>query len=162
MFTRKMSLTELATMGVEPMDDEAIAGFLSSQGVGILGLPTEGLPYMIPMSFGYDGDGALYFTYVLGTESRKQELSDRVDRARFLVYTATSKFSWQSVTLSGQLSLVPESEWDEYDDVMANAWHPDVFARAELGGGIRVYRFDIEDRVGYKQTGLPPAFDPDE
>lgn len=140
------------------MDDDEIAQFLASQGVGVLGLPAEAGPYLVPMSFGFDGDGCLYFTYVTGRTSRKAELSERADRARFLVYAAPTKFSWQSVSLEGSLAAVPENEWDGVDDAMANAWHPDVFDTAELQDSVGIYRFEVDERVGLKQTELPPTF----
>jgi hypothetical protein len=154
-----MSVDELQALGMEQMTDDEIRAFLSSQGVGVLGLAAEEGPYMLPMSFGYDGADRLYFTYVVGEQSRKRELSDRAETARFLVYKASSRFNWQSVVLTGTLSVVPEGEWDDVDESMANAWHPDIFESAELSGGVTVYRFAIEERVGFKQTGLPPGFE---
>jgi nitroimidazol reductase NimA-like FMN-containing flavoprotein (pyridoxamine 5'-phosphate oxidase superfamily) len=155
-----MSVDELQALGMERMTDAEIGRFLSSQGVGVLGLSADEGPYMLPMSFGFDGEESLYFTYLVGEQSRKRELSERAGTAKFLVYKATSRFNWQSVVLTGSLSTVPESEWDDVDESMANAWHPDLFESAELSGGVAVYRFDIEERVGYKQTGLPPGFEP--
>lgn len=158
----EMSLDESEAAGITAMDDSQIDGFLSSQGVGVLGLPTDGVPYMIPMSFGFDGDDSLFFTYVAGEASRKEELSERVDRARFLVYSAPSRFSWQSVTLTGRLSKVPKSEWEDLSETLDNAWHPDVFATDELDATVAVYRFRIETSNGLKHTGLPPKFRADE
>lgn len=154
-----MSLDELQAVGVTPMTDEEVNGFLATQGVGVLGLPAEDVPYLVPLSFGFDGDAALYFSYVVGAESTKRDLTEQAGRVRFLVYKAPSKFSWQSVTLTGTLTEVPESDWDEIEEPMRNAWHPDVFESADLSGGVSVYRFDIDERVGYKQTGLPPGFE---
>jgi nitroimidazol reductase NimA-like FMN-containing flavoprotein (pyridoxamine 5'-phosphate oxidase superfamily) len=44
-----MTIDELADHGVERMDEETIREFLETQGIGVLGLPTERLPYMVPL-----------------------------------------------------------------------------------------------------------------
>lgn len=51
------------------MDDEAIDEFLTEQGVGVLSMSTDGTPYGIPLSFGYDGDDRLYFDEWSGREN---------------------------------------------------------------------------------------------
>jgi nitroimidazol reductase NimA-like FMN-containing flavoprotein (pyridoxamine 5'-phosphate oxidase superfamily) len=152
-----MSLSELRDLGVTPMDDEAIAAFLTAQGVGVLALPDAGEPYVLPLSFGYDGEDALYFTYVLGEDSEKARLSERADTARFLVYAADSPFHWQSVLLTGTIEAVPRDGWD--DLALENAWRPALFEEADLSGGIAVYRFEIAEREGFRHTGLPPGFE---
>lgn len=87
------------------MDDDQIGDFLTQQGVGILGLPDEEFPYLVPLSFGYDGDSAVYFVYLLfGTESRKEKLTEQAQRGRLLVYSAQSIHEWQSVTVTGDIS----------------------------------------------------------
>ena len=153
-----MSTTTLDSLGMHRMDDSEIAGFLASQGVGILGLPTDGAPYLLPMSFGFDGEDALYFTYVLGEQSTKRQLTHAAESARFLVYSAPSKFTWESVQLTGTIEQVPADEWGDLADVLARAWRPATFEEAAMTGEIEVYRFEIEQRVGFKQTGLPPGF----
>lgn len=153
-----MSITELDALGLQRMDDDDIAAFLASQGVGVLGLTADGAPYLLPMSFGYDGDDALYFTFVLGGESRKRRLARAEEPASFLVYNAPSKFTWESVVLTGRTEPVPESEWGGLTDVLARAWRPATFEEAAASGDVEVYRFRITDRSGFKQTGLPPGF----
>lgn len=150
-----MSLSELRELGVSPMDDAEIGQFLATQGVGVLALPDAGVPYVLPMSFGYDGEGSLYFTYVLGEDSTKARLSERADRARFLVYAADSPFQWQSVALTGTIEAIPRDQWDEL--ALENAWRPALFETADLSGGVAVYRFEIDERDGFRHTGLPPG-----
>ena len=150
-----MSTTVLDSLGMQRMDDSDIDAFLASQGVGVLGLPGAGAPSLFPMSFGFDGDDALYFTFVLGDESTKRRLTRE---AQFLVYSAPSKFMWESVQLTGTIERVPESEWAELTDVLARAWRPATFEAAAESGTVEVYRFRIERREGFKQTGLPPGF----
>lgn len=50
-------------------DDGEIEQFLASRGVGVLGLPAEEDPYLVPMSFGFDGGRRLHFTYLTGSTS---------------------------------------------------------------------------------------------
>jgi hypothetical protein len=151
-----MTVETLGEYGVERMADRAIDEFLSSQGVGVLALPGEDLPYLIPLSFGYDGESALYFTYVLGESSGKREATERSDRARFLVYAAESAFVWRSVLLTGTIEPVPEAEWESHAAAMENAWRPDLFESADAD--VELYRFAVTDRTGIRHAGLPPGF----
>jgi nitroimidazol reductase NimA-like FMN-containing flavoprotein (pyridoxamine 5'-phosphate oxidase superfamily) len=154
-----MTVADLEPYGMERMDDDAIRAFLDSQSVGVLGLPTDGTPYLLPLSYalGEDGD-RLYFTYVLGSSSRKASLSERATRARFLVYEVETLFRWESVLLAGSLSAVPEEEWEDLRSVLATAWRPSVLQSAATGGEVAVYEFAIEERTGIRQTGLAPGF----
>jgi hypothetical protein len=155
-----MTLDELEAYDMVRMTAEEIDGYLTSQSVGVLGLPTDGPPSLRPMSFGYDADAArLYFLYVLGSESRKEELSRHAETARFLVYTAETPFNWRSVLLTGRLGEVPGDEREHAEAVLAEAWRPDVFERASASESTKLYRFDVEERVGMKHLGLPPGFE---
>ncbi|MFD1587700.1 pyridoxamine 5'-phosphate oxidase family protein [Halorientalis brevis] len=153
-----MSLDELREYGMEWMDDGEIKNFLSSQGVGVLGLQAEEGPYLLPLSYGYDGESRLYFTYVIGSSSRKQSLTAETETARFLVYKAESMFSWESVLLKGSIEAVPMDQLDDHEAAMENAWRPDLFVSGETSGGVEVYQFEIDEQVGIKHTGLPPGF----
>lgn len=152
-------MTDLQAFGVHRMDDEEIRGFLQSRGIGVLGLPTDGPPYLLPMSFGFDGEMTLYFTFVFDGDSEKQRLAERTDEAAFLVFDAPSQFTWESVQLSGTLSVVPESEWNRIDDILSQVWRPAVFENAVPDSDLAVYAFDIDERCGFKQTGLPPGYE---
>ena len=151
-------MTDLESLGVRPMDDESIRAFLQSRGVGVLGLPADGPPYLLPMSFGSDGEGTLYFTYVAGDRSEKRALTERATAASFLVFDAPSPFSWRSVVVRGPIERVPESEWDGISDDLSDGWRPAVFEAAVSDGGIAVYRLDIERQDGFEQSSLPPGY----
>ena len=153
-----MSVEELQEFGLAEMTDDEIRRFLSTQKVGVLGLPGQDTPYLIPLSYGYDGEQRLYFTYLRGSSSRKARLSDTADAASFLVYTIDTMYSWESVLLTGTLSTVPESRWDEIEDTLADAWRPDLFRRASLEATVTVYAYHIDERTGIKHQGLPPGF----
>lgn len=151
-----MTLDELEKYGLETMREEEIDSYLDSQSTGVLGLPGEDEPYLFPLSYAYDGE-SLYFTYLVGESSRKQELTERTDRAQFLVYSAESMFTWESVSLVGTLESIPPSEWDALSDTLAGAWRPELFETASTSRAIRIYAFDILESNGIKQTGLPPG-----
>lgn len=146
-----MSIAALTESGMSSMDDEEIRAFLSQQGVGILGLVGDGVPYQVPLSFGFDGDSAMYFVYLLfGTESRKERLTEETSQGHFLVFDATSMHEWQSVSATGTLTEIDDEEWDALIDAMENAWHSDLFASAEPMRGVSGYRFDVDEWSGIK------------
>ena len=153
-----MSIDELREYGLEAMNDREIQQFLSSQKVGVLGLPDADEPYLLPLSFGYDGEERLFFTYLLGSSSRKGTMSEETDTASFLVYKVDTMYNWQSVLLTGALTTVPEAEWDELEDTMREVWRPELFETASLSGDIELYEFRIHEQTGVKHQGLPPGF----
>lgn len=155
-----MSVDELGEYGMERMDADEIAQFLATQKTGVLGLPSDGGPYLVPITYGYDGDSRLFFTFVLGASSRKEALSDRAESATFLVFRVDSMFVWESVLLSGAIAPLPESEWDVALAELADAWRPEVYEQANLSRGTRIYAFEIEDRSGIKHASVPPGFEP--
>lgn len=153
-----MGLEELEAYGMAQMDETAIGQFLSNQRVGVLGLPTDGMPYLVPLSFGFDGDSTLYFTYV-GVDGRKGRLSERAESASFLAYSADTLFNWESVSLAGRIERVPADETEELAEILDTVWRPDLFERAGAEVKTELYRFVIDERIGIKHTGLPPAFE---
>lgn len=149
-----MSIAEISESDGKHMDQNEIDQFLYEQGVGVLALADEDLPYILPLSFGYDGDACLYFTYLLfGEQSKKEDLSDRAEKARFLVYAAESMYEWRSVLLTGTLGEVPREEWDELQTAMENAWHPSLFSAASPMRGVKGYQFSITDQSSVKHVG---------
>ncbi|AGB39885.1 pyridoxamine 5'-phosphate oxidase family protein [Natronococcus occultus] len=154
-----MSVDELREYGLAEMTDTEIRDFLSAQKVGVLGLPDEDVPYLLPLSFGYDGDSRLYFTYLLGSSSRKETLTETTEAASFLVFSADTMYNWESVLLTGRISAVSESSWDELEEVLADAWRPELFESASLSGAVAIYEFRIDEQTGIKHQGLPPAFE---
>jgi len=160
-----MTVDDLTEHGAERMDDEAIASFLSSQRIGVLGVPgDDGPPAMRPLSFAFDGEDSLYLLYVGGGESRKRDLSDRAESARFLVYSAETAFNWRSVLLSGRIERVPPSEVEALGEAATVPWQPDLLRAVGEGSDTALYRFSVDERVGLRHAGLPAGFDvrPDE
>jgi hypothetical protein len=152
-----MTVDELAEYGLERMDEDRVRGFLTSHAVGVLGLPDEGAPYMLPLSYVFE-EWRLYFTYLLGESSRKGGLTERAGRAGFLVYDVETQFTWRSVLVSGNLRAIPEAEWPDFENHPRNAWRPDVLRGATTAGGVEVYELDIEEWDGIQQVGLAPGF----
>jgi nitroimidazol reductase NimA-like FMN-containing flavoprotein (pyridoxamine 5'-phosphate oxidase superfamily) len=155
----RMSADDTGPAGVSPMTEAEIRSFVSHRNVGVLGLPAEGAPYMIPMSFDFDGEDRLYFTFVAGEDSHKVTLSDRAEGASFLVYDATSAFIWESVVMSGEINELTEEERAEVKDVLGSAWRPEAFRDAGSSWETKLYRFRIEETVGLRGTGLPDGLD---
>lgn len=154
-----MTVDDLHRYGMEPMSDDAIRGFLSSQYIGVLGIPTADLPMMRPLSFWFDGTDCLYFVYVLGDRSRKDDLSQEAETARFLVYSAETQFNWRSVLLTGSLSEVPEVDRRDVFEAMEIRWRPEVFEQAGVSEPTKLYRFAITEQAGIKHLGLPPGIE---
>lgn len=156
-----MAVEELGDLGLERMDDAEIRSFLGNQKIGVLGLPTTETPYLVPMSYGYDCESRIYFTYVTGEESNKANLSDATERASFLVSSVETPYNWQSVQLTGSLQRVPDEQWDDLGDVLAAAWRPDLFQQVEAEAAVGVYEFEILEQSGIKHRGLPPGLAPE-
>ncbi|ELZ19933.1 pyridoxamine 5'-phosphate oxidase-like FMN- binding protein [Halosimplex carlsbadense 2-9-1] len=156
-----MTVDDLTEHGAERMDDEAIASFLSSQRVGVLGLPGEegGAPAMRPLSFAFDDPDGLYLLYVGGGESRKRDLSDRAESARFLVYSAETAFNWRSVLLTGSIERVSPSTAETLGEETHLPWQPDLLGAVGERGDTSLYRFAIDERAGLRHAGLPEGFD---
>ena len=152
-----MTIEALGEYGMVEMTDEEVAGYLASQRVGVLGLPTDGAPSLRPLSFGFDGESRLYFLYVVGDESQKVELSEAAESAQFLVYSAETPFNWRSVLLTGRVRAVDDVETAR--DVVDGAWRPEVFERAKDEKATAYYAFDIDEWTGLKHLGLPPGFE---
>lgn len=156
-----MTVDALTEFGLTEMAEPEIDQFLRSQGVGVLGLPAEAAPYLLPLAFGYDGDDRLYFTFFVGESSRKATLSRRADEATFLVFKADSVFIWESVLLTGAIEELGPEEWEAHADVLSNAWRLDVFERAATAGELHMFEFQVADRRGLRYAELPPGFAPE-
>jgi nitroimidazol reductase NimA-like FMN-containing flavoprotein (pyridoxamine 5'-phosphate oxidase superfamily) len=154
-----MAIEDLRDYGIVRMDDEAIRGFVASHGVGVLGLPADGAPLLRPMSYGFDGESALYFLYVLGSGSQKAALSTEGVAARFLVYSAETPFNWRSVLLRGALHRVPDEERASVAATAEMGWRPTAFEAAGETENTALYEFRVEEWSGVKHTGLPPQFE---
>ena len=153
-----MTIDELGEYGMERMDDEEIERFLSMQSMGVLGLPTEDEPYLIPLSYGFDGGSQLYFFYLVGEESRKADLSERADSASFLVYNAETAFHWRSVFLTGTLRELSQDEGEAMTDDQTPTWRPKLIEAAGETERTRFWEFSIEEVTGIRHDAQPPGY----
>lgn len=153
-----MTVDQLEEYGLRQMDDGEIQAFLSEHSTGVLGLPTADVPYLLPLSYGFDDGSCLYFTYLLGESSQKAALTEEAGRGRFLVYDIETAFEWQSVMLAGDITSVPEEEWSDIGAIAQNAWRPNTLQTATTAGGVALYEFKITELAGIQQTGLAPEF----
>lgn len=153
-----MTIDELTDFGMHEMTDQEIEGCLSSRSIGTLGLPTDAEPYLVPMSYGYNGGIRLYFYFVVGQGSRKVELANRAESAAFLVYSAETAFNWQSVGLTGTIRKLPEDRRGDIDETAMPTWRPELFETASKSLETQIYEFRITEWTGVRHTGLPPGF----
>lgn len=152
-----MGVDELKEYGMQEMDDDEIRNLLSRMSVGVLALPDTDVPYLLPMGYSYDGESSLYFTYVVGSWSRKQDRSERYGEGRFLVYDADSMFNWESVSLIGELNEIPEPELESHEDALKNAWQQSLFQKSE-DLNLKIFEFKIQEQEGYMYMGPPPGY----
>ena len=153
-----MTVDELTAYGLQRMDDEEIEAYLAAHSLGVLALPTAGAPYLIPMSYGYDGGSGVYFSFLVGERSRKADLSESAESVSFLVYTAETMFHWQSVVLVGSIRALPDEEWDDLTESQAPKWRPELMETASESETVRLFEMQIEERSGIKHTIRPPSF----
>jgi nitroimidazol reductase NimA-like FMN-containing flavoprotein (pyridoxamine 5'-phosphate oxidase superfamily) len=153
-----MTVETLAAYGMERMDDEAVRTFLGNQRVGVLGLPTADVPYLVPMSYGYDGEASLYFLFIGNSASEKAELAAEEPEATFLTYSAETMFNWRSVTVTGTLSAVAADQREAIEGEIDIPWRPELFKRALEDEHTALYQLTVGEWVGVKHTGLPAGF----
>jgi nitroimidazol reductase NimA-like FMN-containing flavoprotein (pyridoxamine 5'-phosphate oxidase superfamily) len=152
-----MAIEDLGEYGLVEMDESEIRNFLGSQNVGVLGLPADGPPVLRPLSYGYDED-TLYLFYVVGSGSRKADLSGPDTEAAFLVYSAETMFNWRSVLLTGPLRPVSDEERADIEESVSIGWRPALFEQASEELETALFRMPTDQQVGIKHTGLPPQF----
>ncbi|NGM69147.1 pyridoxamine 5'-phosphate oxidase family protein [Natronolimnobius sp. AArcel1] len=153
-----MTVDELTDYGMERLDDEAIRQFLATHSLGVLGLPTDSTPYLLPLSYGFDGESRLYFVYVTGTDSTKASLSDRADDASFLVYSAETMFHWQSVLITGTIHPLSTTDYEDLTEDQTPTWRPELFETASTDETTDIYTLEIDDWSGLRHSGTPPAY----
>lgn len=132
------------------MDDSEIDDALTEIGTGVLSMSADGVPYGVPLSFGYDGDDGLYFVFLGATaDLRKETYADQSDAASFATFAVDPDGSWRSVIVSGTLDRVSPGDWDAAREAMIdNAYRSALLAEHELEENPNVWALDIADRSG--------------
>ncbi|SNR36135.1 pyridoxamine 5'-phosphate oxidase family protein [Halorubrum vacuolatum] len=132
------------------MDASAIDDALREIGLGVLSMSADGVPYGVPISFGYDGSDTLYFVFIdQSVDLRKESYAERSDLASFTAYDVNPDGSWRSVIVSGSLDRITIDEWDAAREALAgNAYRSNQFERYEIDENPNVWALDIDDRSG--------------
>ncbi len=140
------------------MTDEEIEEFLQSHEIGVLGLSSERSPYLVPMAYGYDRGGTLYFSFYVGEESRKHSLVDGGSRASFLVYDADSVFVWRSVYAEGPIRRLEEEDRETAAEAMQGSWELEVFEEGGSTGELLFHEIELQEVSGLRFAEPPPGF----
>ena len=131
------------------LDDPEIDDVLRTVGVGVLSMSADGVPYGVPLSFGYDGD-ALYFVFLGATaDLRKETYAEQSDRASFTAIDVDPDGTWRSVIVAGPLDRITPNRWDAAREALiANAYQSELLAEHELRENPNVWVLDVEERSG--------------
>ncbi|MGM0397533.1 MAG: pyridoxamine 5'-phosphate oxidase family protein [Halobacteriota archaeon] len=117
------------------MDRDACERVLFREGHGFLALSDDDIPYVIPMSFGYDGTDCFI---QMTTGGRKNEALGDGDRVSLAVLSTDYETGIsESVLVDGTMALVPEAAVE--DGLAALA------ANAEFGTDLSVWGEPVQD-----------------
>jgi nitroimidazol reductase NimA-like FMN-containing flavoprotein (pyridoxamine 5'-phosphate oxidase superfamily) len=132
------------------LDDSGIDDVLTEVGVGVLSMTADGVPYGVPLSFGYDGTDTVYFVFLgPSTDLRKETYAAVSDVANFTTFEIDPDGSWRSVIVSGPLERITVDEWDAAREALAdNAYQSNLLSEYELQENPNVWGLEIEDRSG--------------
>jgi len=132
------------------VEDAVIDDVLTEMGVGVLSMSADGVPYGVPLSFGYDGDDRLYFVFLdASAELRKEQYAEQSDIASFTTFDIDPDGSWRSVIVAGSLDRITIDEWDTAREAMAdNAYQSNLLSEYELQENTNVWALTIEERSG--------------
>lgn len=136
-------------LGME-LDDAEIDDVLTEMGFGVLSMSADGVPYGVPLSFGYDGEDTLYFIFLdASTDLRKEVYAEQADTVSFTTFDVDPEGSWRSVIVSGSLDRILIDEWDAARAAMAdNAYQSELLEKYELQENPNVWALTIDDRSG--------------
>ena len=153
-----MSQNRYAQFSGIPMSQDAIDRLLEQQGYGVLSLCDEATPYSIPISFGYSGE-AIYIPFLIeGPQSTKAAITTEGTVARLLVTDIKSRFDWQSVSVTGAVSLVDpdEAEFEQFIRTLNdNGWFMSGFQQADSLDSFQGWRLHPEEIRGLERTEQP-------
>lgn len=143
-------MTEFQSLLGSEVDDTEVDDVLTEMGVGVLSMSAEGVPYGVPLSFGYDGEERLYFVFIdASTELRKERYAEQATVASFTTFDIDPDGSWRSVIVAGSLDRISIDEWDVAREAMAdNAYQSNLFSEYELQENTNVWALTVEKRSG--------------
>ncbi|MFO8115372.1 MAG: pyridoxamine 5'-phosphate oxidase family protein [Halorubrum sp.] len=136
-------------LGME-MEESAIDDLLTEMGVGVLSMSADGVPYGVPLSFGYDGTDRLYFVFLGATaDLRKETYADQSDVASFTTFAVDPDGAWRSVVVAGPLDRISPGDWDAAREAMLdNAYRSKLLAEHELQENPNVWALEVAERSG--------------
>jgi nitroimidazol reductase NimA-like FMN-containing flavoprotein (pyridoxamine 5'-phosphate oxidase superfamily) len=131
------------------MDPSDIDEFLTRTGVGVLSMSVDGVPYGVPLSFGYDGD-SLYFLFVgRSTKLKKERYAEQSRQASFAAFDVDPDGSWRSAIVAGPIDRITPNRWDTARAALAdNAFESDLLGEHDIEEHPNVWALDIEERSG--------------
>lgn len=143
-------MTEFQSLLGSEVDDTEVDDVLTEMGVGVLSMSAEGVPYGVPLSFGYDGEERLYFVFIdASTELRKERYAEQATVASFTTFDIDPDGSWRSVIVAGSLDRISIDEWDVAREAMAdNAYQSNLLSEYELQENTNVWALTVEKRSG--------------
>lgn len=120
---------------MEEMDPGATDRVLTREGHGMLGMSVDDVPYVVPMSFGYDGD----YCYVqMSRSGRKNDAIASNSRVTLVVQSVDpDEEATLSVVVDGHIEEVPA---DEEATAMAA-----LAENAEFGTDLEVWGVPVQD-----------------
>ena len=127
---------------VREMSREEIARLLGRGWYGHLGCTRDGHPYVVPMSYAYDGGDVYFFT----TEGTKTEFIAANHEVCFQVEEVESPDDWQSVMLTGRAQLLTDAAEIEHAMFLVSERNPSLspaLSRTRIGAWTRLSRIAL-------------------
>jgi len=127
---------------VREMSREEIARLLGRGWYGHLGCTRDGHPYVVPMSYAYDGGDVYFFT----TEGTKTEFIAANHEVCFQVEEVESPDDWQSVMLTGRAQLLTDAAEIEHAIFLVSERNPSLspaLSRTKIGAWTRPSRIAL-------------------
>ena len=129
-------------MEVREMSQEEMARLLGRGWYGHLGCSRDEHPYVVPMSYAYDGGDLYFFT----TEGTKTEFISANHEVCFQVEEVESADNWQSVMLTGRAELLTDAADIERAMFLVSERNPSLspaLSRTKIGAWTRLSRIAL-------------------
>ncbi len=146
---------------VREMSREEIARLLGRGWYGHLGVARDGHPYVVPMSYAYDGGDLYFFT----TEGTKTEFIAANHEVCFQVEEVSDADHWQSVMLTGRAELLTDAAEVERAMFLVSERNPSLspaLSHTRIGAWTRLtrialYRLRPEAAYGRRTVNGEPS-----
>jgi uncharacterized protein len=127
---------------VREMSREEMARLLGRGWYGHLGCSRDGHPYVVPMSYAYDGGDLYFFT----TEGTKTEFIAANHEVCFQVEEVESADNWRSVMLTGRAELLTDAAEVEHAMFLVSERNPSLspaLNHTKIGAWTRLSRIAL-------------------